>query len=476
MSYTGIPEAQQLDYGWLEQLHPEDRERVGNEWRKAHESGVVLDVEFRIRRFDGLYEWFKTRAVPLRNEFGEIIKWFGTNTDVEELRSTQEELREANAMLEQRVAERTRELRAANDALRANESLLREFIAHAPAAIAMFDNNMCYVQASNRWLSDYQLAEQNIVGRSHYEVFPDIPERWKQIHQRVLAGAIEKCDEDPFPRAEGGVEWLQWEARPWRRANGDIGGLIFFTQVITSRKEMETRLLQQNEELARSNSDLQQFAYVASHDLQEPLRAVAGCLEILQRRYGSQLDSKADELIFHAVDGAKRMQVLINDLLAYSRVNTNTREPVSSADAFNSALANLQLAIAESGAQIERGELPVVFADRAQLALLFQNLVGNAIKYRKSHAPRIIVSVSQEPEHWRFSVRDNGIGIEPRYFERIFGVFQRLHTRSEYPGTGIGLAICKKIVERHGGSIRVKSVPGEGSCFQFTLPSNLPDC
>ena len=397
------------------------------------------------------------------------------SADITQLKNAEAALREANGLLEQRVAHRTLELSRVNEELRTNEGLLREFITHAPAAIAMLDLHLHYLQASNRWLSDYKLIDKNIVGRSHYEMFPDLPDRWKQMHQRVLAGAVERCDEDPYPRADGGVEWLQWEARPWRRSDGRIGGLIFFTQVITSRKELELKLVRQNQELARSNSDLQQFAYVSSHDLQEPLRAVAGCLEILQRRYKGNIDEKADELIFHAVDGAKRMQILINDLLAFSRVGTSTRAMISSEHALQAALANLQRGIAETGAQITSDQLPEVYADHAQLTLLFQNLLGNAIKYRQAKTPRIGIATQREGDFWKFSIRDNGIGIEPRYFERIFGLFQRLHSRSQYAGTGIGLAICKKIVERHGGAIGVESVPDKGSCFHFTLPAVPPN-
>jgi signal transduction histidine kinase len=237
-------------------------------------------------------------------------------------------------------------------------------------------------------------------------------------------------------------------------------------------REMTNTLDYHAQELARSNAELEQFAHVASHDLQEPLRAVAGCVQLLQQRYQGQLDSRADTLIAHAVDGAVRMHTLINDLLAYSRVNSRGRrfELVDCSAVLNDALAGFEVAIKESGAVVTHGALPTVMADRLQLAQLFQNLLSNAIKFRGEQPPNIHVGVEYSAAEWRFAVRDNGIGIESAYREQIFVIFQRLHTRRQYPGTGIGLAICKRIVERHGGRIWVESEPEKGSTFFFTIP------
>jgi two-component system sensor histidine kinase/response regulator len=234
---------------------------------------------------------------------------------------------------------------------------------------------------------------------------------------------------------------------------------------IAAREETQAALL-------RSNTELEQLAYVASHDMQEPLRMVASYLQLVAQRYRGQLDADADEFIGYAVDGAKRMQALINDLLAYSRVGTKARpfEPTDCARVVDTALSNLRVAIADSGATVTLGTLPTVMGDSMQLLQLFQNLIGNAMKFKRDEAVRLHIGAEPAGEFWRFSVSDNGIGIAAEYFERIFVLFQRLHGRGEYPGTGIGLAICKKIVERHGGSISVESQPDVGSTFHFTIP------
>jgi signal transduction histidine kinase/HAMP domain-containing protein len=243
-------------------------------------------------------------------------------------------------------------------------------------------------------------------------------------------------------------------------------------QEINIRKQAEEALKEKAKELERSNSELAQFAYIASHDLQEPLRMVSSYMQLLEKRYKDKLDDDAHEFIDYAVDGAMRMQQLINDLLAYSRVGTRGKsfEPIDSKNVYERAVDNLKVAIEESGAMILCDPLPRVMADASQLMQLLQNLIGNGIKFSGEGPPRINVSAEKKEEEWIFSVRDNGIGIDPEHQERIFQIFQRLHSRSEYPGTGIGLAVCKKIVERHGGRIWVESKPNRGSIFYFTIP------
>ncbi|MEO8430841.1 MAG: ATP-binding protein [Acidobacteriota bacterium] len=242
------------------------------------------------------------------------------------------------------------------------------------------------------------------------------------------------------------------------------------------RAKAEADLAVQAEELSRSNTDLQQFAYVASHDLQEPLRMVASYLQLLSRRYKGRLDSNADEFIDFAVDGARRMQALIQDLLAYSRVGTHAKtfELLDANLVFARVVENLKVAIEETGARVSHDPLPRMLGDPTQLIQLLQNLIGNAVKFHGARIPEVRVSAATTPDGWEFTVRDNGIGIEPQYAERIFVIFQRLHTREQYGGTGIGLAVCKKIVERHGGRIWLESVPGEGTTFHFTIETAGP--
>jgi light-regulated signal transduction histidine kinase (bacteriophytochrome) len=281
------------------------------------------------------------------------------------------------------------------------------------------------------------------------------------LSQRIEIAAVHR-DGHEFP-IELSICPIQW---------GDTFRFAAFVRDVTERKEAQQALARKIEELARSNAELEQFAYVASHDLQEPLRMVASYTQLLGRRYKGRLDSDADEFIGFAVDGANRMQTLIQDLLSYSRVTTKGQSfaVTDAAAACNDALKNLRGAVLDTGGVVTVGSLPAVLADATQLTQVFQNLIVNALKYRNPERPEIQITARQDGNVAVFAVRDNGIGIEPQYFERIFQMFQRLHTIKAYSGTGIGLALCKKIVQRHGGRIWVESEPGKGSTFLFTIP------
>ncbi|MCP2268529.1 HAMP domain-containing protein [Actinokineospora diospyrosa] len=241
---------------------------------------------------------------------------------------------------------------------------------------------------------------------------------------------------------------------------------------VAVQRQVNAELDSRTEDLKRSNAELEQFAYVASHDLQEPLRKVASFCQLLERRYKGQLDERADQYIGFAVDGAKRMQVLINDLLAFSRVGRHARDrvPVACGELVGQATANLAEAIADADAVVEVGELPTVLGEAPLLTAVFQNLIGNAVKFRGEAAPVVRVEAERDGEQWLFSVRDNGIGIEPEFAERVFVIFQRLHGKDAYPGTGIGLALCRKIIEYHGGRIWIERSTEPGTRFRFTLP------
>jgi chemotaxis family two-component system sensor kinase Cph1 len=294
---------------------------------------------------------------------------------------------------------------------------------------------------------------------------------YRNLWQTVLSGNM-WSGEVINRRKDGSLYTEEQAITPVHDERGAISHFIAIKQDITERKQAEAELKRRAAELARSNAELEQFAYVASHDLQDPLRMVASYTQLLAKRYRGKLDSDADEFIAYAVEGATRMQGLINDLLAFSRVGTSgsRREPTDCSGVLGRVLTDLKVTIEESGAVVTHGTLPEVMGDAAQLRQVFQNLISNAIKFRGQEPPRIHVSCERSGDDWLFSVRDNGIGIDPQYADRIFAIFQRLHSKAEYPGTGIGLAICRRVVERQGGRIWLESEPGKGSTFFFTLP------
>ena len=289
-------------------------------------------------------------------------------------------------------------------------------------------------------------------------------------HQRMEDTEWEMCGRN------GETLLVRLQQNQVRDSRGAVEGLRCTMLDVTELRRQEDLLKRQAADLARSNAELEQFAYVASHDLQEPLRMVASFTQLLAKRYAGKLDAKADEYIQYTVGGARRMQQLITDLLALSRVGTGGGEfrDVPLEDVMSDVLLNLGPAIQESGAEVAPDSLPTVFADRGQMTQLFQNLIGNAIKFRGAELPRVDISAVETGDEWTISVRDNGIGIAPEHSERVFQIFQRLHTRDRYPGTGIGLAVCKKIVERHSGKIWLDSSPGGGTTFHFTLHKCAP--
>jgi PAS domain S-box-containing protein len=355
------------------------------------------------------------------------------------------------------------------------EERFRIAVEASPNAMVMVDPDGRIVLVNHETEAVFGYTRAELLG---HRVEMLVPERFRVSHPSFRGRFFAA----PQPRPMGAGRDLYGLRRDGTEIPVEIGispietddGLMVLSAIvdITQRKRAERALAEQAEELARSNAELEQFAYVASHDLQEPLRAVVGCLQILQQRAQTKLDARDNELVTHAVEGATRMQQLIDGLLALSRVGTRGGkfEPVDLNQALHAAMDNLSSAIADCDATIKPCELPTVVADRTQMIQLFQNLLGNALRYRASgRQPVIEVGTEVDSGGWTVWVRDNGIGIEPQYFERIFRVFQRLHTRTRYPGTGIGLSICQKIVERHGGRIWVESEPERGSTFLFHL-------
>ncbi|NDQ55531.1 MAG: PAS domain S-box protein [Acidipila sp.] len=355
------------------------------------------------------------------------------------------------------------------------EGRYRGLLEAAPDAMVVVNQGGEIVLLNVQAEKQFGYRRDELVGQKVTNIIPE------GFAERIIADALRSTADalaqqigtgiELTARRKDGTEFpIEIMLSPLENAEGTL--VTAAIRDITARKAAEADLLDKVQELNRSNEELGQFAYIASHDLQEPLRMVASYTQLLSRRYKGKLDSNADEFIAFAVDGAGRMQRLIQDLLSYSRVSTKGQDllEISSEDAFQQALINLRGAIADSGAVVTHDPLPAVLADEMQLTQLFQNLVGNAIKYQSPGVPRVHVSAARNAgKKWLFSVKDNGLGIAPQYFDRIFGMFQRLHKREEFAGTGIGLAICKKIVERHGGSISVESEPGKGSTFSFAL-------
>jgi PAS domain S-box-containing protein len=354
------------------------------------------------------------------------------------------------------------------------EGRYRGLLEAAPDAMVVVNQGGEIVLLNLQAEKQFGYRRNELLGQKVKNIIPD------GFAERLIADGLRSADDALAQQIGTGIELsgrrkdrTEFPIELMLSPLGGAEGILVTAAIrdISVRKAAEADLLHKVEELNRSNEELGQFAYIASHDLQEPLRMVASYTQLLSRRYKGKLDADADEFIAFAVDGATRMQRLIQDLLAYSRVGTKGRELVntSSEDALRQALSNLRGAIEESGALVTHDPLPEVMADETQLVQLFQNLVGNAIKYQNRGIPKIHIGALNGGKQYRFAVRDNGLGIDPQYFERIFGMFQRLHKREEFSGTGIGLAICKKIVERHGGQISVESQPGIGSVFSFAL-------
>lgn len=420
----------------------------------------------------------RSKLPPQTGEFGEIGGAFNQMADalehrIDDLNKVQRELQEAHDELETRVERRAAQLKLARERL-------VDAIENLDAGFALFGPDERLVVANKTYRQMFLNCAEAIRPGIRFE---DI------LREFVRTGGVVEGVSD-------WEAWIQMRLAGMRKADGTIleqkvngrwlsvsnhrmrdGGTVSLRTDITERAEAHAALERAASELRRSNEELERFAYVASHDLQEPLRMVASYTQLLARRYGDKLDEPAKEFIAFAVDGAQRMQAFIQDLLLYSRVSTRGRpfERLEMGSLVARVLENLRLSISEKKAEIVVGALPTVKGDRLQLTQLFQNLVSNALKFSAERPLKIEISAARREGEWEFTVRDNGIGLDPADSERIFVIFQRLHTRQEYDGTGIGLAICKKIVERHGGRIWVESRKGEGAAFHFTLAEEIAD-
>jgi PAS domain S-box-containing protein len=428
---------------YLQRLHPEDRERAHAVVQEAYRTKLPFGFDHRVIRPDGSVRILYGQGRVITDESGAPIRMRGTALDITERKRV--------------------------------ERRFRGLVEAAPDAIVIVDGQGSIVLVNAQTEKLFGYARGELIGEAVELLMPGrfaarhVQHRtgyYSDLKTRAMGSGLElmgrRRDGSEFP-VEISLSPLQTEE-----------GVLVSSSIrdITERRRAEEALRQSRAELERSNAELEHFAYVASHDLQEPLRMVASYTQLLARRYRDKLDAPALEFVEFAVDGAKRMQTLIQDLLAFSRVGTHGAPfvLVDCDDAIAKVLRDLAGLIEETGGSVTPGPLPKVWADASQLGQLFQNLIANALKFRSADPPCVSVRADREGDHWVFSVQDNGIGIPAAHAERIFVIFQRLHTREEYPGTGIGLALCKKIVERHGGRIWVESEAGQGSVFRFTLP------
>lgn len=448
--YTGTTFEQMKGWGWESVHSPEMLPLVLENWQYSIHTGIPFEMIFPLKGVDGIFREFLTRVIPVKNSEDKVLQWFGTNTDISEIRKIEKELQQSREKL-------TMALENGN------------------TGIWEWNLETGKVYLDERVEKMFMLEPGSFGGS-----FGDIENLVIEEDLDYVRKAVQKSIENDLPMETlfrigtlyGDTKYISAKALLKRDKDGtpvSMTGVAF--DVTQMKKNTDQLLLKLNEELLRSNKELEQFAYVASHDLQEPLRMISSFTQLLSKRYSGQLDETAHEYIHYAVDGANRMYNLIQGLLAYSRIHTRGKDftEVNMEKVMDQVKNNIRMQISEKQAEITVDQLPTIVADEAQMIQLMQNLLTNAIKFSKEK-PKVHISSKTENEHYIFSIEDNGIGIEPQYFQRIFQIFQRLLPKEQYEGTGIGLSICKRIIERHEGKIWVDSELGKGSTFYFTIP------
>jgi PAS domain S-box-containing protein len=459
-------------------------------------SGKVWHGEIKNQAKDGSIYWVDTTIVPFMSAEGKPSQYVAIRADITSRKRGEEALKES-------LATSDRALRELSDQKFALDQ-------HAIVAVTDVQGTITYVNDKFCDISKYPKAE--LIGQNHRILNSGHhPKEFFQLMYGMIASGKVWHGEIKNRAKDGTIYWVDTTIVPFMSSEGKPRQYVAIRADITNRKradeeiqhlhnemerrnkeleaqtvelqkarnELEVRVNERTEELAganqvleRSNIELQQFAYIASHDLQSPLRSISGFVQLLKSEYEGKLDQQADDWIRRTVQAIGQMQTMIRDVLAYSRVDSRSRPfaPTAFLDVFNDAVALLESSIQDAGGEVSCGELPVVMGDRSQLVQLMQNLIGNGLKYHGEEAPNVQVSAKSDGNEWTFSVRDNGIGIDPKYYDRIFEIFKRLHDQTEYPGTGIGLAVCRRVVTRHGGRIWLESEAGHGSVFHFTLP------
>lgn len=426
---------------FLRMVHPDDREMLDTTVRRSMEAGSHYHVDARMLRADGSSWMMEAIGEVSCDAEGNPLRMGGTAQDVSMRKQAEEQLRLAQFSIDSSVD-----------------------------AIFWINQDARIIYVNRRACEKLGYSRDELLNMSVHDIDPGFPaeawpDHWREVRERKsfsIESEHRTRSGETFP-VEVSVNFVEFEGQEYNCATA---------RDISERRQTEETQKQLMNELVKSNAELQQFAYVASHDLQEPLRMVASYVQLLKKRYRDELDDDARDFIDYASDGAARMRLMIDDLLEYSRLDTKGHAfgSTDSEEALSVAVVNLSEAVKDSGAEITHDRLPIVFADRTQLTLVFQNLLANAIKFHGSEAPRVHVSAAKRDGEWVFSVADNGIGIDSRYQDRIFIIFKRLHSREEYPGTGIGLAVCKRIIDRHNGHIWFESEPGQGATFYFSIP------
>ena len=409
------------------------------ELQARHKNGHVLDIELSLS------------SVAIRGE------WHGVGV-IQDI--TQSKKKEQEAKLN-------------SERLHHMHHLMQYIIHHDPNAIAVLDRNLYFLFVSDRFVQDYGVTRKEVIGKHHYEVFPDIPEKWRIVHQRALSGEVLQDDEDAFVRADGSIDYTRWRCRPWFDIDGTIGGIILYTEVISERKQIEIALAARTKELEERTEELERFNYTVSHDLRSPLVTINTFLGFLKQDMRMGETEKIAEDMYHIRTAVERMGLLLDDLLSLSRLGwvADQPEPLSLKALLEHALTLVQGQIQESGAKISLPNSDIIlYADPSRLLEIWQNLIDNALTYGMTEKNTHIDIGFASGSDTVFYVRDYGPGIAPEYREKIFGLFEKLDRNSK--GSGLGLALGKRIVEKHGGTIWVESAgEGQGCCFKFTLPA-----
>ncbi len=469
------PETALGDFDFFRKLvHPHDLERVLG-IIDAHRQGKtsVIEYDFRLITASGKERWMAVKGRAVGKERWMAVKGRAVERDAQGMA-----LRIVGMLMD--IGSR----KAAEAALQESQERLQLLIDHAPAALAMFGRDMRYLAVSRRWIDDYSLGARDLVGQGHYEIFPEITEAWKEVHRRGLAGEIVRSDEDRFERADGTVQWLRWEVRPWHTVEGSVGGIVIFSEDITERvlaqqeilqlnASLERRVAERTAELSLANQELDAFAYAVSHDLRAPLRATLGFSQALIEDFGDKFEGEARFYLDQIGIASRKMENLIEGILALSRSTRGElrRERIDLSALSASIVAELQRAVPERPVSIDIEPGLTASGDPRMIEAMLRNLLGNAWKYSGKAATPAIRVYSGEIDGLRGTcIADNGAGFDMAHAGQLFQPFRRLHREDEFPGAGIGLATVQRIVNRHGGEIRVQAAPNAGATFCFSLP------